>query len=311
MVAGGDGTVAVLPPNARCGSPSCPDSPLLIDEALDQLSVLQMGEGDLFAAAATIDRRLEILAAVPVDALSGFEHYDSLHMACQLNLAMGRLEPARRFADAITALPFFRQERHLGLGRRLGVDALAGDFAAAVVTRRALRAGLASDGTAGRRQPRGRRLRGRHGVRNARRPGGSRPLDRHHREHCSQRPERLHTVYNVWRVVFDGLLALHRDDLAWRRRVALRPSRRCGPAGRTTAHPLWESWYAAAWAETGVLTGDPDAMSRVLVTRRELCRANEIALAIVDRAAALHEGRIGDLDPIIGRLTHPRMQLPG
>jgi hypothetical protein len=50
------------------------------------------------------------------------------------------------------------------------------------------------------------------------------------------------------------------------------------------------------------LTGDPDAMSRVLHAR-ELCRANEIALAIVDRAAALHEGRIGALDAITGRLT--------
>jgi hypothetical protein len=69
-----------------------------------------------------------------------------------------------------------------------------------------------------------------------------------------------------------------------------------------TAHPLWESWYAAAWAESGVLSGAPDAVSR-LHYARELCRTNKIALALVDRAAALHDGRIDDLDPIIGRLT--------
>lgn len=113
--------------------------------------------------------------------------------------------------------------------------------------------------------------------------------------------DRLHTVYRVWRAVFDGLLALHRDDLARAvELISVRPG--TVSEDRTAVHPLWESWYAAAWAETGVLTGDPDAMSRVLHAR-ELCRANEIALAIVDRAAALQEGRIGDLDAITDRLT--------
>jgi predicted ATPase/DNA-binding CsgD family transcriptional regulator len=273
---------------------------LLLDEALDQMCALQLGDGDMFAAAATIDRRLEVLSAVQVDPLSGFEHYDSLHMACQVNLAMGRLGPARRFADAITALPFLRQERHLGLGRRLGVDALAGDFPAAVSHAELFeqdwrRAGRPVVGNLAVGAYAAAMVLGMLGDEDARTRWIAITKE------LLSSVDRLHTVHNVWRAVLDGLLALHRDDLAGAvELLSVRP----GAASkiRTTAHPLWESWYAAAWAETAVLTGDPDAMSRVLHAR-ELCRANEIALAIVDRAAALHEGRIGDLDAITGRLT--------
>ncbi len=283
-------------------------SPLLIDEALDLLAVLQMGEGDLFAAGTTIDRRLQILAAVPVSALSGFEHYDSLHMACQLNLAMGRLEPARRYADAITVLPFFREERHLGLGRRLSVDALAGDFGPAVAHAELFE--------------RDWRRSGRPVVGNLAVGAYAAAMvfgmldDEEGRDRWIKitrallsDPERLHTVNNAWRVVFDGLLALHRDDLPGAVSV-LSSYPGAGPAGRTTADSLWVSWFAAAWAETGVLTGDPDATTR-LVKGRELCRSQ------LDRA---HHGASGDRParrkgrrsgPDHRPIQHARMRLPG
>ena len=40
--------------------------------------------------------------------------------------ASRRLGRARRYADDVAALPFFREERHIGLGRRIEVDAIAG-----------------------------------------------------------------------------------------------------------------------------------------------------------------------------------------
>ena len=184
-----------------------------MDEALDQVCALQLGEGDLFAAAATIDRRLEVLAAVPVDALSGFEYYDSLHMACQVNLAMGRLGRPAGFADAITALPFFRQERHLGFGRRLGVDALAGDFPAAVSHAQLFeqdwrRAGRPVVGNLAVGAYAAAMVFGMLGDQEARTRWIAITKE------LLSSVDRLHTVYNVWRAVFDGLLALHRDDLA-------------------------------------------------------------------------------------------------
>ena len=269
----------------------------MLDEALDQLTALQVEEGDLFAAAATIERRLEVLSAVPVEAPSGFAHYDSLHMACEINLAMGRLPAARRFADAITALPFFREERHLGLGRRLGVDALAGDFGSAVshaelferdwrrsgrpvVGNLAIGAYAAAMvfGMLGDEESRARWIE----ITTA----------------LLSDAKRLYTVNNIWRVTFDGLLALHHDDLPGAGEVlssysGLEP---------TTVDSLWESWYAALCAETAVLTGDSAAPARI-ADARELCRTNEITLAIVDRAAVLHDGRVDDLAAIVGRFS--------
>jgi len=52
---------------------------------------------------------------------------------------------------------------------------------------------------------------------------------------------------------------------------------------------LWRPWYAALWAEAAVLAGEPVAAGRIGRARR--CAAgNPIALAIVDRSAALAAG---------------------
>ena len=65
---------------------------------------------------------------MPIEPRSGFEHFDTLQMACRVKLAIGKLAEARHYADAIAALPYFREQRHIGLGRRIEVDAIAGDF---------------------------------------------------------------------------------------------------------------------------------------------------------------------------------------
>jgi predicted ATPase/DNA-binding CsgD family transcriptional regulator len=275
-------------------------NPLLVDEALDQLTALQQCEGDNVAAVATIDRRLEVLSAVPVDARSGFEHYDSLHMACQLSLATGRLAAARQFADTITALPFFRQERHLGLGRRLGVDALAGDFRAAVAHAELFEQDWRRAG----RPVVGNLAVGTYAAAMAFGMLG----DDDGREHWIDitralllSADRLHASVSIWSLVFDGMLALHRGELEQASEVlSIWP----GPEllSASTNHPQWLSWYAATWAEAGVLTAQPDAAAR-LHDAAELSRDNGIALAMVDRAAALHQGRSDDLVAIAQRLS--------
>ena len=82
---------------------------LLVDEVFDQLMALALDAGDLDAAAALVVPRLDALAAVPVAAASGFAHYDAVHMACLLELAVGQLADARRYARAVAALPYFRR----------------------------------------------------------------------------------------------------------------------------------------------------------------------------------------------------------
>ena len=113
-------------------------------------------------------------------------------------------------------------------------------------------------------------------------------------------PDRLFTYNNVWRTVFDGMLALHRGDLTGAAEVLASYS--TDPAERVTVDVLWGSWHAALRAETAVLTGEPDVID-VLLRAREQCLTNDIALAIVDRAAALQGGRIDELAAIADRLT--------
>lgn len=276
------------------------DQPLLLDEALDQLTALQLDAGDLVAAAATIDRRLSVLAQVPVDALSGFEYYDARHMACQVNLAMGRLAAARGHADAITALPFFRQERHLGLGRRIGVDAMAGDFAAAVAHADLFE----SDWRRAGRPVAGNLAPGAYAVAmvfgilgddagRERWTGITRAL--------LPSPERMESSDTIWRMVFDALLALHRGDpegAAALLTLTPEPS----AARLSTFHSLWLSWYAAVWAEATVLTSHSDARPR-LRQAGEVASVNEIALAIVERAEALQVGHVDRLPAIAVRLA--------
>ena len=52
----------------------------------------------------------------------------TMQMACRIELATGKLAEARHYVDAVTAMPYFREQRYIGLGRRFEVDAIAGDF---------------------------------------------------------------------------------------------------------------------------------------------------------------------------------------
>jgi hypothetical protein len=81
--------------------------------------------------------------------------------------------------------------------------------------------------------------------------------------------------------VCDVLPVLHRGDV----RGALELVRAEPEAAPTWFNGLWRSWYAAAWAEAGVLAGlDPE--DRIHRARR-LVTQNPVAASLVDRAAAL------------------------
>jgi hypothetical protein len=65
---------------------------------------------------------------------------------------------------------------------------------------------------------------------------------------------------------------------------------------RTWFSGEWRTWYAALWAEAAVLAGHPEAPLR-LERARMVVPANPVAVAMLDRAAAL---ATGDLDALPG-----------
>jgi hypothetical protein len=261
------------------------DDPLLISAVLDQLIVVELDDGDLEGAVRAGRRRTALVSSMPVDAYGAFEMYDAFHMACRLALAAGELAAARHYADMLAALPFLREERHVGFSRRMEVDAIAGDFAsvieyATLFERDWIRAGrpVASNlapsahaaaftfGILGQTDERARWL----DITKALLP--------------SSKPQLAGRA--GWAPSLDGLLALHDGDphgaLA---RMAAAPD-----DAEAWANPnwrLWLPWYAAAWAEATVLVEHPDVddrLSRAVVA----AQGNPIALTIIERAAALH-----------------------
>jgi hypothetical protein len=93
---------------------------------------------------------------------------------------------------------------------------------------------------------------------------------------------------------FDALVLLHTGDPE----AALARLEAPPEADPTWFNSLWRPWYAALWAEAGVLTGtDPrDRLDRA----RAITAENPVATALVDRAQALLDG--GDLAGIAQRL---------
>src|SRR5262249_58920067 len=101
-------------------------------------------------------------------------------------------------------------------------------------------------------------------------------------------PERLAGCLLGWPPVFDGLLALHRNDPAGAMR---RLAADIDDPEMFSAISSWEyrPWYAALWAEAAALGHYPHAAARVERSRRA-ARDNPIATAMVERAAAIISG---------------------
>jgi predicted ATPase/DNA-binding CsgD family transcriptional regulator len=255
--------------------------------ALDLLTMTNLVNDDIAEAVRTARRRLELLDTLPISPLSGFEFGDSRLMAAETDLGAGDLAGAAAHAEALARLPFYRDEDHLALSRRLLVDALAGHFDDVVRTGERFRAGWERAG-----RPVAPNLARTsyavamvHGMRgdDERRAAWVRLTT-----DLGTDPERLAGCLLGWPPVFDGLLALHRDDPAGAMR---RLAADIDDPQMFSAISSWEyrPWYAALWAEAAVLGHYPDAAARV-ERSRHAARDNPIATAMVERAAAIISG---------------------
>ena len=258
--------------------------PLLESAALDMVCVNQLSVGEVQAAAATAVRRIELLAAMPVNADTGLEYSDAYNMAVEGATAAGDLRAARRLGQIAHDLPFYREEWHLATSRLLVVTALAGDWDETVGMAERFREGWVVAG-----RPRvGSLSRGAYAAATV---AGLRG-DEEGRASWLAMVDELHSPdrhLGIQQVteVFDAILHLHRGEPE--RAVALLDQ---SPEGfRTWYTGQWRTWYAALWAEAAVLTCHPEASERL---RRAAVQAegNAVAVAMVARAAALQAGDV-------------------
>ncbi len=96
--------------------------------ALDLLTLAHLVDNDVAGAVRVVHSRLELLSTLPVGPLSGFELGDGQLMAAEVDMDAGDLTGAAAHAEALARLPFYRDEDHVAMSRRILVDALAGHF---------------------------------------------------------------------------------------------------------------------------------------------------------------------------------------
>ncbi|MEU8136473.1 ATP-binding protein [Streptodolium elevatio] len=261
------------------------DDPLIESAALDQLTVIQMGRGDVRAAAAGAMRRTELLAPLRVTAMTGLEFFDGFGMADHCAVAAGDLPAARRYAERLRDLPFYRGEGHLAVRRLLVVTALAGDWDETIALAERFREGWDRAG-----RPRAGNLRS--GAYAAATVHGLRGDDDARAEWLdvvdalgTQGPPGRSAAPLRFGEFFDALLLLHRGLPGQAVQVLHTP-----PDELTDWYDsVWRTWYAAAWAEAAVLGGHQDAAARVR-SARPATAGNPVATAVVDRAAAVAAG---------------------
>jgi len=251
--------------------------------ALDLQTSSQLAYGDIAAAAASALRRTELLAPLRRQALRcGLELFDAYQMAAETSAAAGNLAAARELAEQVRDLPFYREEGHLATARLLVVTALAGDWDDTAAFGERFRAGWERAG-----RPRAGNL--------SRGPYAAAAV-------CGLRGDDVGRA--EWLTVVDALVTLgvpvadiHHGEF-FDALVLLHVGRPADAVTLLATPPedfrawyngLWRPWYAALWAEAAVLAGDPAAAGRIGRARR--CAAgNPIALAMVDRSAALAAG---------------------
>ncbi|GIJ62312.1 ATP-binding protein [Virgisporangium aurantiacum] len=277
--------------------------------ALDMSTAAALIDNEIGDAVRVVRRRLALLDTVTVDPLAGFELADGLLMAAEVGLAAGDLAGAATHARTLAALPFYRDEDHLAISRLVLVDALSGRHDDVVRTGERFRAGWERAGC-----PVAPNL--------ARAPyavamvHGMRGDEERRAEwvrvtiHLGVDPDTLAGCGLGWPPVFDGLLALHRDDpdaAMERLDMDIDDSVR----NRYWAVGPWLPWYAALWAEAAVLARHPEAKSRV-ARARHVVRGNPIAVAILDRAEAVARGdqtALTRLAVLFARLGCPYQQV--
>lgn len=255
--------------------------PLVQSVALDIRCAAHLARHEIALAIEATESRDAVLGEVALSATTAYHFNDFLLMASEVHLGAGQLGPAAQYADRLGKLACYREYPHPAIARRIKVDALAGDFDAAVgCGERFLvaweRAGRPISGTLNVSAYAMAMVHGLLGDETQR----ARWVDV--TATLSPDPARLADCRTGWAPTFDALLALDRDrpqealerlaadiddDTVWRHWLAA----------------LWRPWYAALWAEAAVLAAHPDAAER-LVRSAEATRDNRIATAIVERA---------------------------
>ena len=102
------------------------DDPLAECAALFALTGAQRRAGDNFAAAATAQRRVGLLASLPVTPGTTDELIDALLIATATSIGVGDLPAARRWGRQLRDLPALAEVGHVATSRLLMADALAG-----------------------------------------------------------------------------------------------------------------------------------------------------------------------------------------
>ena len=264
------------------------DRPLVESVAHDTSCVHHLRRGAYASAIEACDQRGALLERVALNASSAFQFNDHLLMTSGVHLAVGHLREAALYADRLAELDCYRDYPHPALARRIKVDAMAGDFDAAVARGESFlaaweRAGRPVSATMNVSAYAMAMVHGLLGD-DARRAAW---LDVAMR--LTPDARRASLSNRGWAMVLDALLALDRGntDMAMARLSADIDD----PAvWDNFVACMWRQWYAALWAEAAVLAGHPDAASRVQRAAVATLE-NEIAATIVKRAGDFLHGR--------------------
>jgi predicted ATPase/DNA-binding CsgD family transcriptional regulator len=265
--------------------------PLIESAALDALTVVHLGMGEVEEALDAVRRRIDLLSHVRPGVLTAFEIADAYNMATEVSLTAGDFASARGFADTLARLPFHSIEGHLATSRRMRVEALAGELDRVLADGERFRRGWEWAGrpVAGSLASGAYAVAMAHGLR-----GDDDARDEWMRitVDLGLDRSRLEGCYTGYGPTFDAIVALHRGRVS----DALDRLEE-DPAGFTTWYTgEWRPWYAALHAEAAVLAGRDDAAARV-EQARPMVAANPTATALVERAAAL---LAGDTDRLAG-----------
>jgi predicted ATPase/DNA-binding CsgD family transcriptional regulator len=256
----------------------------LESDALAQLAASQLVWGEHQEAVATIHRRLALITSRAGDVEMAWEHADALYMAPMVHLAVGDLRAARHYAQLRSELPFFREADHLAVAWLLTTAAIAGDFEEAVVLAGRFRRGWLEAG----RPPVGASA---FAPAAAAMVYGIRGADEERMEWLDVAAEMRRVVeparggQTIYPPTFEAMVALHRGEVG----VALAHMAVDPESFKPRYDGAWRPWYAATWAEAGVLGDLRDRQGR-LDRARFLVRSNPIATAMVQRATAIDAG---------------------
>jgi predicted ATPase/DNA-binding CsgD family transcriptional regulator len=253
------------------------DDPLAESAALYALTGAQHRAGDIFAAAATARRRVDLLHSVPVTPGSAFELIDALLMASATSIGVGALPAARQWGRQLRDLPLLAEVGHVATSRLLVADALAGHASDVILaSRRFLDAwSQAGHPRAPSFGPAAAAAAMIHGLRD----------DHAARDNWLAIIDQLGVTAegrSGYSPAFDAIVLLHHGDAALAlERLGTEPNQ-----PKTGLTGIWLHWHIALRAEAAVLARHPDA-NHQLAAARPIVAGNPIATAILDRAAAL------------------------